>query len=86
MHDVGDPFSHDPFAGSTSTDPFGGDPFSDAFKGSMTEPSAFAVDLPPKVSIESSWVKWLIVSCWRWLEFCPVYDVVRDQRVGSSEH
>jgi len=47
---VGDPFASDPFANSTSADPFGGDPFADAFKGSTTESSAFAVNLPPKVS------------------------------------
>ena len=51
MHDVvGDPFANDPFASSGSTDPFGADPFGGSFKGSTTEPSAFAVDLPPKVS------------------------------------
>jgi len=47
---VDDPFANDPFANSTSSDPFEGDPFSDAFKGLTTESSAFAVDLPPKVS------------------------------------
>ena len=47
---TGDPFSSDPFASDTSADPFGGDPFDDAFKGSTTESSTFAVDLPPKVS------------------------------------
>ena len=47
---VGDPFANDPFTNSTSADPFGGDPFVDTFKASTTESSAFAVDLPPKVS------------------------------------
>jgi len=47
MMTVGDPFANDPFANSTSVDPFGGDPFGE---GSTSESSAFAVDLPPKVS------------------------------------
>ena len=47
---VGDPFSSDPFTGSSSADPFGEDPFDDAFKGSTAKSSTFAVDLPPKVS------------------------------------
>ena len=46
---VGDPFSNDPFTSNSSVDPFGGDPFDDAFKGSTSESSAFAIDLPPKV-------------------------------------
>ena len=51
MHNVvDDPFANDPFANSTSSDPFEGDPFDDAFRGSTTESSTFAVDLPPKVS------------------------------------
>ena len=50
LGDIGDPFASDPFANSTSADPFDGDPFDDAFKGSVAESSAFAVDLPPKVS------------------------------------